>query len=162
MKKESKTEEEKIVKLNLGCGYRPINGYINIDCYEDVKPDMVYDLSQFPWPFEDNSVDAIRAFDFLEHIDQSKSVLLIEEIYRILKDDGIFEFLVPSTEGNGAFMDPMHRSYWNRYSWIYFTDREWRDLYGIKTAFKILKLEDRNTIPEMKVIHTYGLFKAIK
>lgn len=79
------------MKLNLGCGDKKIDGYTNVDvCGE---PDVFCDLSQFPWPFESNSVDEVFSSHFLEHvIDYEKTVF---EMHRILRPNGILHFRVP-------------------------------------------------------------------
>jgi predicted SAM-dependent methyltransferase len=75
------------VKLNLGCGYRHIEGFINIDYRKECNPDILHDLTEH-FNFNDNSVDEIRAMDILEHIPIGKVAPLIEEIYRVLKPGG--------------------------------------------------------------------------
>ena len=45
-----------MLKLNLGCGDKKHEGFVNVDLHGD--PDVRCDLSQFPWPFEDSSADA--------------------------------------------------------------------------------------------------------
>jgi len=148
------------MKLNLGSGYRNLEGYINIDIRESVNPDMVADLSK-EFPFESNSVDEVRAFDFLEHIPLGKTIDVIEEIFRVLKPDGFFEHSTPSTDGRGAWMDPTHVSFWNRNSWLYFCNPAW-NIYNIKARFGIIKLEDKVTDESLNIIHTHGLMYAIK
>ncbi len=44
---------------------------------------------------EDNSVDIFQAEDVFEHIEYDKLVDVINEIYRVLKPDGIFRLSVP-------------------------------------------------------------------
>ena len=79
------------MKLNLGCGDKKIEGYVNVDMYG--SPDVTFDLSQFPWPFESDSADEIFSSHFLEHaIDYEKTIL---EIHRILKPAGVLHFKVP-------------------------------------------------------------------
>ena len=51
------------MKLNLGSGYRKIEGYVNIDNRESVKPDVVADLS-VGFPFKSDSIEEVRAHDF--------------------------------------------------------------------------------------------------
>lgn len=78
-------------KLNLGCGTKKMSGYVNVDVCGN--PDIVWDLSVFPWPFENDSADEIYSSHFLEHVvDFDKTVL---EIHRILKPRGVFHARVP-------------------------------------------------------------------
>lgn len=81
------------VKVNLGCGEDKKVGYVNVDWSPLVKPDVVHDLNQTPYPFEDNSVDHIEAFHVLEHL--SKPFTLMREFHRILKTGGILHIKVP-------------------------------------------------------------------
>lgn len=55
------------VKLDLGCGQNPKEGFEGVDLYGDKAKHKV-DLFKFPWPFADDSVDEIFASHFLEHI----------------------------------------------------------------------------------------------
>ena len=48
-----------MLKLNLGCGSKILDGYKNIDKFDYYKPDIVHDLELTPYPFEKNSVDEI-------------------------------------------------------------------------------------------------------
>ncbi len=98
------------VKLNLGCGGRPIAGYTNIDqdSLDDMKvryPHQVFndDLKIFQYdifdlPFEDNSVDEVRAESFIEHLCFMDEKKLFLEVKRILKKDGVFRWSVPDFE----------------------------------------------------------------
>lgn len=149
------------VCLNLGCGYHKLDGFINIDNRPEVNPDMVCDVIS-GLPYETNSVDMIRADDFLEHIPIGKVVPTMEEIWRVLKPDGIFESSTPSTDGRGAFQDPTHVSFWNRNSWFYYSDPECRNLYGIKANFAIEKAVDIESNSDWKIIHTHVIAKAVK
>ena len=95
------------MKLNLGCGDKKMEGYVNVDVCG--TPDLNYDLSCFPWPFEDNSADEVFSSHFLEHVpDYEKTIL---EIHRILKPDGILHFLVPH------FRNPV--SVWHLHKWTF-------------------------------------------
>ena len=140
------------IRLNLGCGYRKKSGFINIDNRAVVEPDLCCDVTG-GLPFDDNSVDEVVAQDFLEHIPIGKVVPLIEEIYRVLKPNGKFISLTPSTDGRGAFQDPTHCSFWNANSWLYYMDDAYRDLYGTKAKFSglIHDVQSGNN-----VIHTYA------
>ena len=143
------------MQINLGCGDKRIEDHINIDIRQSPAVDLIADCLHLP--FEDGSIDAVRAFDFLEHVPNDKRIAIIEEIWRVLKDNGVFEHLTPSTDGRGAFQDPTHLSFWNINSWFYFCPFlvHGERYYGIRAAFTPYKLEDHNG--NEGVIHTYGL-----
>lgn len=100
------------VKLNLGCAGRLLEGYINIDQdsietmkirYPDIKfkeTDIIYNYDVFNLPFEDNSVDEVIADAFIEHLSFPEEKLIFEEIKRVLKPGGKFNFSVPNFEKN--------------------------------------------------------------
>lgn len=152
--------KDKPIKLNLGCGYNHIKSYINIDINLKVNPDMCFDILN-GLPFDDDSIDEIRAYDFLEHIPIGKTIQVVEEIYRVLKPNGKFEHLTPSTDGRGAFQDPTHLSFWNINSWIYYMNDEYRKLYGIKAKFTG-EIRDIITSNYLNIIHTHGVLYAVK
>ena len=56
-----------MTKLNLGCGNKKIDGYINIDGSEYCKPDLVLNLENTPYPFKSNTIDEIRLKSVIEH-----------------------------------------------------------------------------------------------
>lgn len=86
-------EKNNIKKLNLGCGERKKAGFINIDWNKETKPDILHDLNILPYPFEDNHFDLIEASHILEHLD--KPFLVMKELHRLLKPDGILMVKVP-------------------------------------------------------------------
>jgi SAM-dependent methyltransferase len=98
------------------------------------------DLSE-SWPWEDSSVDHIRAFDIIEHLPDK--IHTMNEAWRVLKHGGTFEIAVPTTDGPGAWQDPTHVSYWNINSFKYFTQGDphlvrFGKAYGIKCAFRVV------------------------
>lgn len=101
---------------DLGGGFDCPPGWISVDVEGGT---ITADLKE-RWPFEDNSVGAFRAFDFLEHLpDKMHS---IGEIYRCLKPGGYLLSMTPSALGQGAFQDPTHCSYWVENSFRYYTE----------------------------------------
>lgn len=149
-------------KLNLGCGHKPLPGYINIDIREEVDPDLVVDIGAEGLPFEEGEVDEIRAYDFLEHIPTARVPFVMGEIWRVLKDGGKFEHFTPSTDGRGSFQDPYHVSYWNINSWLYWCNAEYRALYGTKVNFRVGMSKDVMTDQGARIIHTHGVLYAVK
>lgn len=74
------------VKLHLACGEEYLDGWINVDLYADAKVDARFDVSALP--YEDNSVDEIRAFHIIEHFDWKKGNDVLKEWFRVLKPGG--------------------------------------------------------------------------
>ncbi len=150
-------------KVNLGCGRRKIPGFINVDKNLSCEPDYIVDIEKDGLPhFEDNSVDMIFCADFLEHISSARADFVIDEIWRVLKPNGLFESWTPSTDGRGAFQDHDHKSFWNMNSWIYYVNTEYRELNNVKAKFEVLHMDDVATNERMKIIHTHAILKAIK
>ena len=98
------------MKLDIGCGHSKKEGFFGIDCRPLEGVDLVCDCN-LPIPLPDNCADEINADDFLEHINNDKRIHIMNEIWRLLKPNGIFNSSTPSTDGRGAFQDPTHYCY---------------------------------------------------
>ena len=83
------------MKLNVGCGDRPLAGYINLDANEELFPDVVARVP--PLPYEDGAFEEIFACHFLEHLTQPESVEFLKECHRCLEDGGKLGLVVPDT-----------------------------------------------------------------
>jgi len=80
-------------KLNLGSGVDYKEGFINIDFHSHIDVDVIHDLNEIPYPFEDNSLEHINAYHILEHLD--KPFWVMKELHRILKPGGVLHIKVP-------------------------------------------------------------------
>ena len=132
------------LRLNLGCSDALIPDFVNVDISGPC--DLQADLTK-PWPWKDSSVDRIRAFDIIEHL--PNKVFTMNEAFRVLKDGGLFEIMVPTTDGRGAHQDPTHVSYWNRNSFFYFEHgnphlTRFRNGNGVQCAFQIISSDERD------------------
>jgi hypothetical protein len=98
------------MKLNMGCGHNKQQGYVNVDLSAACKPDVVWDLEQFPWPWHDNSAEVVRFVHSLEHIGENSKTFLriIQELYRICKNGAHIEIRVPHPRHNDFLNDPTH------------------------------------------------------
>lgn len=98
-------------KLNLGCGFMKLDGYLNVDDSDLVEPDQKIDLNQLPWPFEDDEFQHIVAKDVLEHLGNDKVSLvdIIKEMHRVSENGAIWEVQVPHHRCDHAWDDPTHR-----------------------------------------------------
>lgn len=98
------------IKLDIGCGKRKQSGFVGIDYRDWGGVDIVHDLEQTPWPLPDGCVTTAIASHVLEHINPHKGVFLdvMNEIWRILRYDGQFAFVVPYAGSPGYWQDPTH------------------------------------------------------
>lgn len=80
------------MKLNLGSGLTKIPGFLNVDSNPLCKPDILADVEK-KLPFEDSSVDEIRAYHIFEHINDFFG--FVQELYRICKHKAIIDIEVP-------------------------------------------------------------------
>jgi len=148
------------MRLNLGCGYNKLESCINIDNRSCVEPDLVIDVEK-GLPFKDSSIKEVIAKDFLEHVRIGKTIFVIEEIYRVLKNNGMFFSFTPSTVSMAAFQDPTHKSFWNKNSWLYYMNDNYRKLYDIKAKFSG-SVSDLIVDKGMDQIFTRAILRAVK
>jgi predicted SAM-dependent methyltransferase len=105
------------MKLNLGCGPRAIDGWLNVDYsigarfmkvpffhfvnsrlnffhFSWGKDIFIHDLSKtFPWA--DGSADTIYCSHLLEHFSKEDGHYFLTECHRVLRVNGIFRIVVP-------------------------------------------------------------------
>lgn len=98
------------VRLNIGCGGRPLLGYVNID--QDDLPTLrkrypghrfpkgvvvrSYDI--FAMPYDNGAVDEVRADSLVEHLSFKEEPRFFSEVRRILVPGGTFRFSTPDFE----------------------------------------------------------------
>lgn len=108
---EHPSHDKEPKKLNMGCGYMKMEGYLNVDASEHVDPDQVVDLQSVPWPFEDDEFQHVVAKDILEHLgnDTHSLVDIIKEMYRVSENGAVWEVQVPHHRSDHAWDDPTHK-----------------------------------------------------
>jgi hypothetical protein len=99
------------MKLNLGCGFNKYEGYVNVDSAPACAPDIVWDLEETPWPWEDDSVEEILMEHVLEHLGEtSRDYLRIwQEMYRVGKNGCAIKIVVPHWNHDNFHNDPTHK-----------------------------------------------------
>jgi hypothetical protein len=98
------------MKLNMGCGYNKLPGWVNVDLFPECDPDLVLDLESLPWPWADDSVEQVRFFHSLEHMgrDTGKFLGIVKELYRVCTDGAPIEIAVPHPRSDDFINDPTH------------------------------------------------------
>lgn len=143
--KAPKKVKETFVCLDLGCGEnkqtveslfqqslipaekRDIATVIGVDQYSP-SADVKHDLTQFPYPFEDNSIDAVFTSHFLEHLNGKQRIKFFNELYRICKKGARLRHIHPYYKSSRAVQDPTHE--WPAIcedSYLYW-NKEWREM----------------------------------
>lgn len=98
------------MKLNLGCGFRKLPGYLNVDKVAACAPDRVVDLERLPWPFETDSADEVVLSHVLEHLGRETDVFLgiMGELYRVCRAGAEIRIVVPHPRHDDFLSDPTH------------------------------------------------------
>lgn len=159
-------------KVDLACGTQPRLGYIGVDAMPlDVLVDKTkgvegsiagpeydsyiqHNLYEMPWPFADNSLAAVYSSHFVEHIphtypgwDVNKDGwwVFFEELYRVMEDGGIAEFVHPFSRSDRAFWDPTHTRYIHYQTWFYLNRQQRIQLgvnhYAPDIDFEVLEIQ---------------------
>ncbi len=133
------------------------------------KPDILHDLNNFPYPFEDNRFDEIHAYECLEHCgsqgDYKFFFRQFSELWRILKPNGYLVGTVPLPESVWAWGDPSHTRIIPLQSFVFLSQLEYEKQVGItpmsdfrsiyKADFELIHLNKGNDLLEF-------VLKAIK
>lgn len=140
--------------LDLGCGNTPRNPFnakffYGIDTRENLGNHIKSaDLVTHPIPFDNDFFDYVTAFDFIEHIPRIiyapekkfPFVDLMNEIWRILKIDGIFLSSTPIYPYSPAFRDPTHVNFITDETFALYFDNKHQlaNMYGFTGSFEVM------------------------
>lgn len=80
--------------LNLGCGHRPLVGWVNLDVKRVPGAQVVWDLRR-GLPFPDGSAEVIFAEHVIEHLSRDDGLRLLCECQRVLADGGVLRLSTP-------------------------------------------------------------------
>jgi len=116
--------------LDVGCGASKFEGSIGIDRLNMPEVDVVWELDNLPWPFEDKSFERIIFKHAIMHLSDISKVM--DEVYRLLNDDGTVEILAPHYSSDNSFTDPTHKFSLGIRSMNYFCDNlpNWKYNYS--------------------------------
>lgn len=127
--------QQAVKKLDIACGQNKQVGYKGIDISGDA--DIVHDLFEFPWPIKTSCVQEVFCSHFIEHVphdhpgwEKDGWFLFFDELYRIMKRDGVAQFHHPYAKNDRAFWDPTHVRFVHEVSW-YYLDKSWREMQGL-------------------------------
>lgn len=149
------------IKINLGAGSEPTDGWTNVDWIAGDGIQVVHNLLETPWPFDDSVADEILARDVLEHMpnftpdNKSTPIAFVEECHRILQTGGKLFITVPHWQSKNLWIDPTHVRGYDEKSMDYFdpdTDfGKWYGYYSDK-KFKVTSVRTPNDNVEFTLI----------
>lgn len=92
--------------LHIGAGNLKMRGATTLDINPRVKPDVVWDLNLFPYPFEAGSFDLIVCEHVIEHL--QNVIQVMEELHRISRPGARVRIQVPHFSSLNFNTDPTH------------------------------------------------------
>jgi SAM-dependent methyltransferase len=106
--------------LELGAGSRPRENAVNHDrVFHSPHIEIAWNLENYPWPWQDNEWDEIRANDVFEHMNADIHTWL-SELHRILKIGGILTLRLPAWDNPLSYRDPTHKKVFHEETFDYF------------------------------------------
>ncbi|HEY4966139.1 MAG TPA: class I SAM-dependent methyltransferase [Puia sp.] len=139
-----KTKDKVVLELGSGPA-KQIAVAITVDMLDMEGVDIVCNMDEgFPF-LEDESIDEIYSFHFLEHVKDVN--VLMREIYRVLKKGGKNIGRVPYFANPYFYSDPTHKTTFGLYTFSYFSKSQYFKrkvpTFYNDLDFQILKVELR-------------------
>ena len=117
--------------LDVGCGANKQEHCLGMDKRRLPGVDVVHDIEAVPWPFAKETFTRVILSHVMEHIDPRKSVDVMNEIWRVMKPDGVLMLAMPYAGSFGHWQDPTHIKPWNEATCHYFDpDMELYNIYA--------------------------------
>ena len=104
------------MRVNLGCGLKVIDGWVNMDKYP-IDDRVWYCDVEDVFPLDDESCDEILLDNVVEHIRDIPK--LIREIDRCLQPGGLVTIITPHFTSASSWRDPTHIQHLSFFSFDY-------------------------------------------
>ena len=124
-----------LIKLNLGCGDKILDNYINVDIVNERggrQPDAICDIRKLNI-FDDNYCDEILAIHVIEHFWRWEVQDVLKEWSRVLKPNGKIIIECPNllSACQELISNPIDASMpgksGQRSMWVFYGDPSWKD-----------------------------------
>lgn len=106
--------------LDVGCGANKVPGAIGIDNNPRTVADVIHDLGEFPYPFDDNEFDEVISRHVLEHVPDPMG--FVTELHRITRAGGRIKLIAPHYSNPDWATDLTHRNHLSSYSFNCFVE----------------------------------------
>jgi len=156
-------EQGRPLRIDLGSGPRPREGFYALDHLELEGIDIVADLNRPLELLPDHCAEHVFSSHALEHVENL--LPLLGEIHRITRPGGLVEFVVPHFSNPYYYSDPTHVRFFGLYTMNYFVDTDkqpeaWRvpvfysstrfEMESVKLSFYRTNLFDRLFVPFLR------------
>lgn len=119
------------VRIDLGAGLKPKEGFIGVDSIDFGNGNMVCNIGSERWPCEDSSVDEAHCSHVLEHLtnfnDKWERVTFFNELWRVLKPGASCSLIIPHWSSSRYYGDPTHKEVISEFA-FYYLDPKWREV----------------------------------
>lgn len=82
------------MKLHLGCGFKKLDGFVNVDIRPETECDIIDDVATLK-NFKEESAEMIYACHVLEHFNRKTYLIVLKRWSEILKSGGMLRLSVP-------------------------------------------------------------------
>lgn len=130
-------KEASLPQLNLGPGNikdirsapKGLRPTIGLGPIGDAKTDIGWNAPD-PLPFDDESVGAVHAYHFMEHLRGEDALAVLLDVERVLVPGGVM-FITTPYPGHGIYWHALdHRSAWNEETWDWLFSNGYYSLVG--------------------------------
>ena len=135
--------------LDIGCGMDKTENVIGMDISDTSGAEVIHDMNNYPYPFENESFDEIICYDTFILV--KNPIKFLREVYRILKPESKFILKNPYFKSRTAYLDPLDNK---RFIGVHYFDiydpgkilfSKYSKLYNIDDVqFKIININFEN------------------
>lgn len=116
--------------------------YPIVDMHQVLADGFKWDRDLFHG-FGPTDIGCLKASNILQFMPQGYAISFFNEVWHSLVPGGWVIIDVPSTDGRAGFQDPRATSFWNRNSFLWYTDQDWRkQAPEVIAKFQAVQLED--------------------
>ncbi len=108
------------IDLDVGCGEAKQKNFVGMDIRKVPGVDILHDACKFPWPIPSSCCNKILLSHMWEHIKPWLSIKFMDELWRVMKEDGQLLISTPYATSFGYYQDPTHCNPSNEATWTYF------------------------------------------
>lgn len=112
-----------LLKLDLGCGKNPQQGYTGVDIGFSAENIIQSDALNYLKSLPSESVSHVYSRHYLEHMVFEELQTLLKEIDRVLVKGGEMKFIVPHFSNPYYYSDPTHKTPFGVHSFSYLCEK---------------------------------------